>query len=105
MLRRLHLYAALFLIVAPLSLTAAASAKKSPRSNPPAHPAITGISHISVYDKSPSQAGHYYVDVIGCTRAEDPENPAGARYYLNAHQWVEVLPLPSDAGSNRLNHI
>ena len=35
----------------------------------PARPHITGISHISVYDTSAAQAGHFYVDVIGCTKA------------------------------------
>ena len=71
----------------------------------PARPHITGISHISVYDTSAAQAGHFYVDVIGCTKDDDPENSNGSRYYVNATQWVEVLPLPANAGANRLDHI
>ena len=36
----------------------------------------------------------------------DPENPKGARYMINAVQYVEVLPLPDWAGrEGRLDHI
>jgi catechol 2,3-dioxygenase-like lactoylglutathione lyase family enzyme len=34
----------------------------------------------------------------------DPENPKGVRYALSATQFIEVLPLPPDAGINRLDH-
>jgi catechol 2,3-dioxygenase-like lactoylglutathione lyase family enzyme len=34
----------------------------------------------------------------------DPENPKGVRYAFSATQFVEVLPLPADAGINRLDH-
>lgn len=71
----------------------------------PERPRITGISHISVYDTSPGQAAHFYVDVVGCTKGEDVENSAGARFYVDPQQWVEVLPLPANAGNNRLDHV
>jgi catechol 2,3-dioxygenase-like lactoylglutathione lyase family enzyme len=73
----------------------------------PAHPRpkITGISHIAVYASDLQATNHYYVESIGTAREADPENPKGVRYAVNATQFVEVLPLPANAGVNRLDHI
>lgn len=67
-------------------------------------PAITGISHLAVYTSNPAATEDYYVRVIGAERQADPENGAGVRYMLSPTQYVEVLPLPKDAGINRLDH-
>jgi catechol 2,3-dioxygenase-like lactoylglutathione lyase family enzyme len=67
-------------------------------------PRITGISHIAVYSSNPAATEHYYVDIIGALKRTDPENPKGVRYALSATQFIEVLPLPTDAGINRLDH-
>jgi len=68
-------------------------------------PAITGISHIAVYTSNPQAAEKYYVHDIGLLKAPDPENPNGVRYYVNATQFVEVLPLPAGSSPNRLDHL
>jgi catechol 2,3-dioxygenase-like lactoylglutathione lyase family enzyme len=68
-------------------------------------PPITGVSHISVYTSNASAAEHYYVHDIGLKKGTDPENPNGVRYYVNATQFVEVLPLPPNAGNTRLDHL
>lgn len=68
-------------------------------------PPITGISHIAVYTSNAAAADHYYVHDIGLKKGPDPENPAGVRYYVNPRQFVEVLPLPANAGNARLDHI
>jgi catechol 2,3-dioxygenase-like lactoylglutathione lyase family enzyme len=81
-----------------LSVFCAAQAS-SPR------PPITGISHISVYTSNASTAEHYYEHDIGLKKGADPENPNGVRYYVNAQQFVEVLPLPPNAGTSRLDHL
>ncbi|MFZ0662355.1 MAG: VOC family protein [Acidobacteriaceae bacterium] len=70
-----------------------------------ARPPITGVSHLSVYTSNAAAAEHYYVHDIGLKKGPDPENPAGVRYYVNPAQFVEVLPLPADAGNSRLDHI
>src|SRR5260370_42702128 len=69
-------------------------------------PKITGVSHLSVYTSDAAKAEHFYVHDLGAFKAADPQNPAGARYYFNAIQFVEVLPLPSDAKDlkNRFDH-
>lgn len=71
----------------------------------PAHPRITGVSHISVYTANPTAAERFYVHDIGLKKGLDPENRAGVRYYVNPTQFVEVLPLPANAGNSRLDHI
>lgn len=70
-----------------------------------ARPPILGVSHIAVYTSNAAQAEHFYVQQIGLKKAADPENPQGTRYYVNQEQFVEVLPLPSDAGADRLDHL
>jgi catechol 2,3-dioxygenase-like lactoylglutathione lyase family enzyme len=81
------------------TLTLAAAAQSAP-----ARPEITGISHLAVYTSNAAATEHYYRDIIGAAKEADPENPAGVRYALSATQFVEVLPLPADAGINRLDH-
>jgi catechol 2,3-dioxygenase-like lactoylglutathione lyase family enzyme len=69
-----------------------------------ARPKITGISHLAVYASDPKATEHYYADIIGAAKQRDPENKAGVRHMINAVQFVEVLPLPPNAGINRLDH-
>jgi catechol 2,3-dioxygenase-like lactoylglutathione lyase family enzyme len=71
----------------------------------PARPPITGVSHLAVYTSNSTAADHYYAHDIGLKKGPDPENPAGVRYYVNPTQFVEVLPLPANAGNSRLDHI
>src|SRR5437660_1189026 len=74
----------------------------SAQSTPP-RPKITGISHLAVYTSNPAATEHYYTVAIGALKQADPENPKGVRYVLGGTQFVEVLPLPSDAGINRMD--
>jgi catechol 2,3-dioxygenase-like lactoylglutathione lyase family enzyme len=69
-------------------------------------PAITGISHISVYCADLGKAEAFYVHNLGASKGVDPENPQGVRYYFSPTQFVEVLPLPKGYTSiNRLDHV
>ena len=72
-------------------------------------PKITGISHLAVYTSDAAATEHYYTVVVGAVKASDPENPQGVRYMVSATQFIEVLPLPVNAGPggasiNRLDH-
>src|SRR5580704_10716177 len=82
-------------------LGAAAAAAKTI----PGRPKITGISHLAVYTSDAPAAEHFYTMTVGAQKQADPENPKGARYMLNAVQYVEVLPLPDGQGVNRLDHV
>jgi catechol 2,3-dioxygenase-like lactoylglutathione lyase family enzyme len=68
-------------------------------------PSILGISHVGFYTGHPTQAEHFYVHDLGLKKGSDPENPDGARYYVNQEQFIEILPMPPNAGVNRLDDI
>ncbi len=81
-----------------------ASAAAATAQTAPARPAITGISHLAVYTSNPAATERYYTFIIGATKMPDPESPLGVKYALSPTQFVEVLPLPANAGANRLDH-
>jgi catechol 2,3-dioxygenase-like lactoylglutathione lyase family enzyme len=84
------------------AFTAAAVAQLPDK--PPARPRITGISHLAIYASDMAATDKFYREVAGAAKLPDPENPQGVRYALSATQFIEVLPLPADAGINRLDH-
>ena len=67
-------------------------------------PKITGISHLAVYTSDAAATDHYYRVIIGAAKEADPENSKGVKYAFSATQYVEVLPLPPNAGVNRMDH-
>ena len=82
----------------------AAVAVAATAQNEATRPKITGISHLAVYTSDPAATEHYYKDIVGAVKEADPENSDGVRYALSATQFVEVLPLPTGSGINRLDH-
>lgn len=68
-------------------------------------PPVTGISHIAVYARDLAASDHFYGHILGGTKAANPENPAGARYYFGAQQFVEVLPAAATQGPSVLAHV
>ncbi|MDR3751945.1 MAG: glyoxalase [Terracidiphilus sp.] len=92
-----------FLAGALLAVLSVAAAAQLP-DKPPARPRITGISHLAVYASDPAATDTFYREIAGAVKLPDPENRDGVRYALSATQFVEVLPLPADAGINRLDH-
>jgi len=67
-------------------------------------PKITGISHLAVYTSDAAATDHYYRAILGAVKEADPENSAGVKYAFSATQYIEVLPLPPNAGVNRMDH-
>jgi catechol 2,3-dioxygenase-like lactoylglutathione lyase family enzyme len=72
--------------------------------NTPPRPKITGVSHLAVYTSDPAATEKYYTGSLGAVKMPDPENPKGVKYAFSNTQYVEVLPLPPDAGVNRMDH-
>jgi catechol 2,3-dioxygenase-like lactoylglutathione lyase family enzyme len=69
-------------------------------------PGIAGVSHLAVYSADAAASERFYVHDLGATRGADPENAAGVRYWFNAMQFVEVLPLPAGySGKSRMDHV
>jgi catechol 2,3-dioxygenase-like lactoylglutathione lyase family enzyme len=91
-----------FKILLPALLIAAAASACAQKT--PARPKITGVSHLAVYTSDPAATDHYYTATLGAVKMPDPENPKGVKYALSATQFVEVLPLPQNAGVNRMDH-
>ena len=85
-------------------VTAAAAAATAAAQTAPTRPKITSISHMAVYTSDAAAAEHFYTVVVGAAKLPDPENPRGVRYALSATQFIEVLPLPADAGIRRMDH-
>ncbi|MGA8529827.1 MAG: glyoxalase, partial [Acidobacteriaceae bacterium] len=79
----------LFMRLSSLAVVGVAvlAASCSAQSRPP----ILGVSHIAVYTSNAAGAEHFYVQQIGLKKGPDPENPQGARYYVNQEQFVEVV--------------
>jgi catechol 2,3-dioxygenase-like lactoylglutathione lyase family enzyme len=94
--------AASLVSAAMIAFTFAAAAQLPDKA--PVRPKITGISHLAVYTSDPAATEHFYVDTVGAVTQADPENAKGVRYAVSATQFIEVLPLPADAGVNRLDH-
>jgi catechol 2,3-dioxygenase-like lactoylglutathione lyase family enzyme len=67
-------------------------------------PEITGISHLAVYTSDAAATDRYYRQILGAAKEGDPEDPAGVKYAFSATQYIEVLPLPANAGINRMDH-
>jgi len=86
-------------LLAATTLAAFAAASAAP-----VRPAITGVSHLSVYSADMAKSEAFYTHHLGAVKRPDPEDAKGVRYYFNARQFVEVLPLPKDAGINRMDH-
>src|SRR5580658_243150 len=86
------------LLVSAVTVTASAQSAT-------ARPKITGISHLAVYTSDASATDHYYAGILGAANMADPENAQGVIYAFSATQYIEVLPLPTSAGVNRLDHI
>jgi catechol 2,3-dioxygenase-like lactoylglutathione lyase family enzyme/predicted enzyme related to lactoylglutathione lyase len=68
-------------------------------------PPILGISNMGVYASDAAKTEHFYVHDLGLKKESDPYHENGVRYCVNQEQFIEVLPMPSDAGVNRLDHL
>lgn len=84
------------LLPALLTFAAAGFAQQSRR------PAITSISHMCLYASDPKASENFYAHILGAAKGPDPQDPNGARYYFNATQYVEVLPLPANHDISRM---
>jgi catechol 2,3-dioxygenase-like lactoylglutathione lyase family enzyme len=80
-------------------------AQKSTSHSAVARPPILGISHLAVYATDPIKSADFYERIVGCEKMADFEGHPGVRYAINTNQYVEVMPLPSTAGVDRLDHI
>jgi catechol 2,3-dioxygenase-like lactoylglutathione lyase family enzyme len=55
-----------------------------------------------IYAHDLAASDNFYAHLLGATKAPDPQNPSGTRYYFSPTQFVEVLPLPAGHTLSRM---
>jgi len=95
-----------YFLLSSLPLMAQSAATTPPSGRPPSgRPQITGVSHIAVYATDGLKTADFYQRIVGCDKMADFEDHPGIRYTFTDTQYVEVMPLPPDVGTDRLDHI
>lgn len=89
----------LALLLTCASIPTAVFAQTSPK-----RPAITGISHMTVFAADPAASKKFYVGELGFLEGK-PDLAGNARYFASAKQYVVVAPLPANQGISRLKAV
>ncbi|WP_158615474.1 VOC family protein [Acidipila sp. EB88] len=81
----------------PALWTPAAGAQTSPR-----RPAITGISHLTLYADDLARSERFYTQRLGWEQVPAAGAGSGVRFYANHQQYIELLSPPQPNLSDRL---
>jgi catechol 2,3-dioxygenase-like lactoylglutathione lyase family enzyme len=68
-------------------------------------PAITGISHLTVYSDNMAKSKQFYASLLGWDPVPATGAGAGIRFYVNHSQYVELATPPSPGQAWRLDHV
>lgn len=68
-------------------------------------PAITGISHVTLYADDISKSRQFYVSLLGWDPVPANDASPGIRFYANHAQYIELLSPPKQRLANRLDII
>jgi catechol 2,3-dioxygenase-like lactoylglutathione lyase family enzyme len=71
----------------------------------PARPAITGISHLTLFADNLQKSSDFYAGLLGWEQLPTGEAKPGVRFYANHAQFVELIPAPSPGLTNRLDSV
>ncbi len=69
---------------------------------PPSRPAITGISHMTLYADDIPKSERFYTQVIGWEQVPAAGAHSGVRFYANHQQYIEVVSPPRPGMIDRL---
>jgi hypothetical protein len=89
-------FAALMLALPGLVVAQEASASR---------PAITGISHVTLFADDLAQSQQFYGELLGWYQVPSNGANSGMRFYANHSQYVELLSPPSQGLANRLDRV
>jgi catechol 2,3-dioxygenase-like lactoylglutathione lyase family enzyme len=78
---------------------AAAQSASAPR------PAITGISHVTLFADDLGKSRQFYGDLLGWDQVPSAAVNSGVRFYANHSQYVALLSPPSAGLANRLDSV
>ncbi len=71
----------------------------------PTRPAITGISHMTLYADDFAKSQHFYTDLLGWEQVPANRAESGVRFYANHQQYIELLSTPGTGTMDRLDRI
>jgi catechol 2,3-dioxygenase-like lactoylglutathione lyase family enzyme len=93
-----------FAIAAALLLSALAQAQQ-PASKAVARPAITGISHLTLFADDIAKSKQFYTSLLGWEAVPASGTSSGIRFYANHAQYVELLSAPKPGLDHRLDSV
>jgi len=68
-------------------------------------PAITGISHLTLFADDFAKSRHFYADLLGWEQVPAGEAKPGVRFYANHAQYVELVNPPITGQLDRLDSV
>jgi catechol 2,3-dioxygenase-like lactoylglutathione lyase family enzyme len=68
-------------------------------------PAITGISHMTLYADDFDKSQHFYADLLGWEQVPNSLAESGVRFYANHQQYIELVSSSSSGMIDRLDRI
>ncbi len=68
-------------------------------------PAITGISHVTLFADDFAKSQHFYADLVGWEQVPAGEAKPGVRFYANHAQYVELINPPIPGQLERLESV
>lgn len=70
-----------------------------------ARPAITGLSHMTLYADDMQKSRAFYSGLLGWEQVQVGDSPPGVRFYANRLQYIALKPAPSKELPNRFDSI
>jgi catechol 2,3-dioxygenase-like lactoylglutathione lyase family enzyme len=97
----LHTVLRTIVLVVTVILPSLVSAQ--PASSP--RPAITGISHITLFADNIPKSQKFYAELLGWDQVPSNAAKPGVRFYANHSQYVELISPPSPGLADRLDAV
>jgi catechol 2,3-dioxygenase-like lactoylglutathione lyase family enzyme len=88
-----------FVFALALILPCAARAQEAP----PPRPAITGISHVTLYADDIAKSQIFYASLLGWGQQPPGAAQSGVRFYANHAQYIELVSPPQPGMADRLD--
>ena len=90
-------------LVLSIALILSSSAQAQPKSTP--RPAITGISHLTLFADNIAKSEEFYTKLLGWDQIPATGADSGVRFYANHLQYIELLTPPKSGLADRLDSV
>src|SRR5271170_683312 len=68
-------------------------------------PAITGISHLTLFADDIPKSQQFYAELLGWDQVPSAPAKSGVRFYTNHSQYVELVTPPQPGLADRLDYV